>query len=133
MQARSFLALSTEEARELVTSLGGKPFHARIARREVLSRGVLDYAEMTGLPGALREALQAQLPILAGREEARVEARDRTTKLLVAFEPAEGRAVTVETVHMPSRKADQGATLCVSTQVGCPVGCPFCASGKAGL
>jgi len=38
-------------------------------------------------------------------------------------------------VHIPSHDpaSGRGATLCVSTQVGCPVGCPFCASGKAGL
>src|SRR5206468_7013623 len=46
---------------------------------------------------------------------------------------------TVEMVHMPSLYVEEdgeretGATLCVSTQVGCPIACPFCASGKLGL
>ena len=53
----------------------------------------------------------------------RLFAPDKTTKLLLRF-PDRG---TVEAVHMPSY-TKAGATLCVSTQIGCPVGCPFCAS-----
>ena len=126
--SRSFFALSPAEARERFTALGAKPFHADVVRREVLANGVLDYASMSGLSKSLRERLPEELPLLAGREVARSHASDGTTKLLIALD----RGGTVETVHMPSR-TKPGATLCVSTQVGCPVGCPFCASGRAGL
>ena len=45
------------------------------------------------------------------------------------------RSGTVETVHIPprARNSKKGATLCVSTQIGCPIACPFCASGKDGV
>ncbi|MDF1800381.1 MAG: radical SAM protein [Planctomycetota bacterium] len=43
------------------------------------------------------------------------------------------RPARIETVHIPSLRPERGATLCVSTQVGCPVACPFCASGRLGL
>jgi len=84
---------------------------------------------MTALPARLRSRLAAELPLLTANEVARRAADDGTVKLLLAF--PDGR--TVETVWIPSRTAGKGATLCVSSQVGCPVRCPFCASGKDGL
>lgn len=130
----TLLSVSADELAERVTALGGRKFHGRAARREVLERGVLDYDAMTSLPASLREALAAELPILSGQERLRTVASDRTTKLLIDF-PGREAVDPVETVHIPPHDpADaRGATLCVSTQVGCPVGCPFCASGIAGL
>jgi len=126
---RPFFALEPAEAEAELVARGGRPFHARIVRRESSTRGVLDYAAMTALPAALRARLAEELPLVSAREVARSVARDGTIKLLLAF--PDGR--TVETVWIPSRKRDTGATLCVSTQVGCPVRCPFCASGRDGL
>lgn len=133
--AKSLLAHEPAELEEVVLRLGGRPFHARVARREVLGRGTLDYGAMTSLPAGLREALAAEVPILAGREADRTVARDRTIKLLIEYEREGGQDALVETVHIPPRKPEstKGATLCVSSQVGCPVACPFCASGLAGL
>ncbi|MEO2092718.1 MAG: 23S rRNA (adenine(2503)-C(2))-methyltransferase RlmN [bacterium] len=119
-----------------VMERGGRAFHARILRREVLERGTLKYEAMTGLPDRLRESLSRDLPVLGLVELARSPSKDGTCKLLLGLAEGEGsKAQSIETVHIPplSRKAQSGATLCVSTQVGCPVGCPFCASGKAGL
>lgn len=128
------LELSPEELTELVVRLGGRPFHASIARREVLGRGVLDWREMTSLPASLRAALAEAVPLLAGREVERRTAPDGATKLLLEFPRADGPPTRVETVHIPSRRRPpRGATLCVSTQAGCPIGCPFCASGLLGL
>lgn len=129
---RPLLAWPRAELEAWCEAHGGRRFHARVARREVLERGVLDYGAMTGLPAGLREALAAEVPALAGRELERRVAPDRTTKLLIEY-PGDP-TVTVETVHIPARRGSgRGATLCVSTQAGCPVGCPFCASGLLGL
>ncbi len=143
MDSPTLLALAPDALRALVVQLGGRPFHADIARREVLANGVLDYAAMTGLPARLRGALAEALPILAGREVGRSIAGDGTTKLLTAFPRGQARGegdTTVETVYMPQRASSTrsseeppGATLCVSSQAGCPVGCLFCASGLLGL
>lgn len=136
----TLLSLPREELEQRVVELGGKPFHARIARENVLAKGQLDYAQMSSLPAALRARLAAELPILSGTELARSVAADRTTKLLLSFPRGKAeRDVTIETVHMPALyEAEEGehvpgATLCVSTQAGCPIGCPFCASGQLGL
>jgi len=129
------LSLAPAELAELVVRLGGRPFHAKILREAVLAKGVLDFASLTSLPRVLREALEREVAPLSGREIDRVVSRDRTTKLLLSFARDGGPDATVETVHIPPHDPTRGggATLCVSTQVGCPVGCPFCASGKAGL
>ncbi|MBM3988942.1 MAG: 23S rRNA (adenine(2503)-C(2))-methyltransferase RlmN [Planctomycetes bacterium] len=130
----SLLALDAAQAAARFAELGLKPFHAKIARKEVLERGITDYAQMTALPAAARARLSEALPILSGVELDRCVAHDRTTKLLLSF-PGGPRPATVETVHIPPRElaSGRGATLCVSSQVGCPVACPFCASGRAGL
>jgi 23S rRNA (adenine2503-C2)-methyltransferase len=120
-----------------IESRGGRPFHARILREQVLGAGIMDYDSMTSLPGRVRDSLRVDFPILSCRELDSSVAQDQTTKLLLGFPSPEdqGRHDTVETVHIPSLRAkgEAGATLCVSTQVGCPVACPFCASGRAGL
>lgn len=125
----SFLDLDLEECQARFRQLGGKPFHAKIARERVFAAGELDFESMTALPAALRTRLSEELPILTGTELGRSQASDETTKLLIGFRGGDA----VETVHIPSTRKDRGATLCVSSQAGCPVGCPFCASGKLGL
>lgn len=129
------LSLSPAELDAAIARLGGRPFHARILREAILRRGMLEFQAITSLPQKLREGLEREMCVLSGREIDRVESKDRTIKLLLGFARERGKDATVETVHIPPRDSTSrsGATLCVSTQVGCPVGCPFCASGKAGL
>ncbi len=123
------IQLTAEELQTQIIERGGRPFHAKIIREQVFGNGVIDYAAMTSLPKGLRERLGKELPLFSGREENRTQTRDGTIKLLLRFPSG----ASVETVYIPSRRAGRGATLCVSTQAGCPVGCPFCASGKEGL
>ncbi len=132
------LAWPVAELEALVVSLGGRTFHARIAREQLLAQGVTDYAAMTALPLALRESLRDRVPLGSGTERKRTRSRDGTQKLLLAFPAGQGRGtseILVETVFLPAlgKESQRGATLCVSTQAGCPVGCPFCASGLDGL
>ena len=131
----TLLSLDAASLKERVVELGGKPFHAKIAREQVLRHGLTEYAGMTSLPAELRDKLTAELPIFSSREVDRIVARDKTTKILLGFPRESGAEATVETVHIPphAHNAGKGATLCVSTQVGCPVACPFCASGRLGL
>ena len=125
----SLLALSPAAFEARVTELGGRPFHARAARRHLLQRGLLSWDAMTDLPARLRETLARELPLISAVERGRSRSQDGTTKLLLEL----AGGATIETVHIPSTRPGRGATLCVSSQVGCPVGCPFCASGRLGL
>lgn len=131
---RPLLALTSDELTERVVELGGRPFHAKVAR-EALFAGAGSYEEMTSLPAALREALGAEVPLLSSELRHTTRSADGATKLLLGFPAREEGSDEVETVHIPAHnpKSPKGATLCVSTQVGCPVACPFCASGLAGL
>lgn len=126
---KPLLAWPLEELERWCSERGGRPFHGRVLRKAVLSGGITDVREITGLPKNLREAACEEIDLFGGREVDRRVANDGTTKLLIEF----AGAGTVETVHIPSRSETQGATLCVSSQAGCAVGCPFCASGIAGL
>jgi 23S rRNA (adenine2503-C2)-methyltransferase len=92
-------------------------------------QGVLDPEAMSNLPKSLRERLKEEgvgwpLQVVSSHESA-----DRTRKLLVGMPDGE----RVETVLIPQLDDDRIVTQCISSQVGCAMGCVFCASGVAGL
>lgn len=92
-----------------------------------LGRGVRSFDEMLNLPKPLREKLAAECEISSLRcLRKQVSARDGTVKYL--WELPDGNAV--ETVVM---RYAHGATVCISSQVGCRMGCAFCASTIGGL
>ena len=115
--------MNLELLQETLAAHGEPPFRARQVW-EWAAGGAGSYAEMTNLPVALREALQADVPFssLAVRSEA--HARDGTVKTL--FATADGRPV--EAVLM--RYRDSRRSICVSSQSGCPLTCTFCATGQ---
>jgi 23S rRNA (adenine2503-C2)-methyltransferase len=125
-------ALTLREAEEFVKRQGGRASHARALRRSVLRRGADDLARapLTGIAlgrGLAGRLAQAGLVALGSRVVARAAAPDASVKLGLAL--ADGRSV--ECVVMPAKPPTH--SLCVSSQVGCPVACPFCASGLGGL
>ena len=92
-----------------------------------LHKGVRSYEEMTNLPKALRDTLSQQYPILAPQVVRKQESqRDGTIKYL--WQLSDGNCV--ETVLM---RYHYGNTVCISTEVGCRMGCAFCASTLGGL
>ena len=119
------IALSTLQ--QTLADLGQPPYRARQVY-QALTRGlVTDFAQITTLPQALREELAQRLrPISLTPVETRVAARGDARKVL--FLTHDG--YPVEAVLMVYRGR---ATVCVSTQVGCAVGCAFCSSGRLGL
>ena len=92
-----------------------------------LHKGVRSYEEMTNLPKSLRDILAEQYPINPPRVVRKQEsARDGTIKYLRQL--SDGNCV--ETGLM---RYNYGNTVCISTEVGCPMGCAFCASTLGGL
>ena len=92
-----------------------------------LHKGVRSYEEMTNLPKALRDVLAEKYPICAPRVVRKQESqRDGTIKYL--WQLSDGNCV--ETVLM---RYHYGNTVCISTEVGCRMGCAFCASTLGGL
>lgn len=90
------------------------------------ARGARSFAEMTDLPAPLRERLEESACV--GRSEivGRQEARDGTRKLLLRY--PDGKEI--ETVVLPY---EDRTSVCISSQVGCPVGCVFCATATMGF
>ena len=92
-------------------------------------QGILDPDEMSNLPKRLRERLKEEglgwpIHIVSTHESA-----DRTKKFLVGMPDGE----MVETVLIPQLGDERVVTQCISSQVGCAMGCVFCASGVMGL
>ncbi len=89
-----------------------------------LARGAASFASMNDLPKALRDALERDFRISSLRPVAVSQADGSlTTKTL--FELDGGHSVEAVVMRYTDR-----STLCISSQAGCPIGCPFCATGK---
>ena len=119
-------SLTREEIGDILKELGQPAFRAGQIFTW-LHKGVRSYEEMTNLPKNLRQILAEKYPICPPRVVRRQESsRDGTIKYL--WELGDGNCV--ETVLMRYR---YGNTVCISTEVGCPMGCAFCASTLGGL
>ena len=125
--SKALLGRSAAELEDWVVSQGQKPFRGRQLHDWLYAKGARSLDDITVLPKAWRSSLQNE-GVTIGRlkEVHRSVAADATTKLLLATDDGE----TIETVGIPT---DQRLTVCVSSQVGCPMACRFCATGKDGL
>lgn len=111
----------------LTDSLGQPKYRALQIFHWLYKRRVTEFAAMTDLPERLRDQLATMAKFSTLQEVTRqVSKLDGTVKFL--FSLADG--VTIETVIM---RHDYGISVCVSTQVGCKMGCKFCASTLGGL
>ncbi|MEY9847143.1 23S rRNA (adenine(2503)-C(2))-methyltransferase RlmN [Streptacidiphilus sp. MAP5-3] len=124
---RHLADLSAAERKEAIVALGEKPFRADQLSRQYFGRLSGRPEEWTDIPAASREKLaEALLPELM-TEVRHVSCDDDTTRktLWKLFD-----GVLVESVLM--RYPDR-VTMCISSQAGCGMNCPFCATGQAGL
>jgi 23S rRNA (adenine2503-C2)-methyltransferase len=120
---------------------GMPKFAAKQLMDWVYCKGVVDIDRMTNLSKANRDMLAHEMVFLQGSELRNLEATDGTRKLLVGWPAPGGESVSLpvlgvaigretECVMIPS---EERRTACVSSQMGCPVGCKFCASGLEGV
>lgn len=119
--------LLPEELEAFAVSMGLEPYRGRQIAAWIYNRGATDFGAMTDLSKGVREALSARARILALKGVDRIgSGGGDTVKYL--FELPDG--MRVESVLMQDGKR---RTLCVSSQVGCPLDCSFCATGRMGL
>lgn len=111
---------------ELSAALGIEPYQGRQVFRWIHQKRVLEFERMTDLSKGLRDRLAAEVP-LAPLRLARMETSASTNTRKALLELRDGE--TVEAVMIPS---GERVTLCLSTQVGCPIKCSFCATGLSG-
>ena len=124
---RHLADLTMAERRAAVAELGEKPFRADQLSRHYFAKLTESAEQMTDLPAAARERLVADLlPNLLTR--VREVACDGGTTRKTLWRLFDGALVESVLMRYPDR-----VTMCVSSQAGCGMNCPFCATGQAGL
>lgn len=124
-QKRCISSLTLAELTAELKALGQPGFRAKQIFHWVHQKLVTEFSAMTDQPKTLLAKLEETFYIAAPQIERRQEAKDGTVKYLLRM--ADGNCI--ETVVM---RYHYGNTVCVSTQVGCRMGCRFCASTQAG-
>jgi 23S rRNA (adenine2503-C2)-methyltransferase len=124
---RHLADLSVAERREAVAGLGEKPFRANQLSHHYFGRLTADPSAMTDIPEETRRRLTDDLlpPLLTVVRH--VECDDGTTRKTL-WRAHDGTLVESVLMRYPDR-----TTLCVSSQAGCGMACPFCATGQGGL
>jgi 23S rRNA (adenine2503-C2)-methyltransferase len=123
---RRLLGMTRAELARWLGELGEPAYRGGQLARWLYARGAADFAAMTDLPAALRTRLAQVARVGRAEVAARRAARDGTVKLLLRLEDRR----EIETVMLPY--PDRTA-VCISSQVGCPVGCTFCATAMMGF
>ena len=126
MKKQNLLGLDQPQLIDLVAGLGEKPFRGKQLYTQIYRRRQSRIEDMTDLSARFRALLMEGHEIRLPEVHLRSEARDGTVKFL--FQLEDGKFV--ETVYIPETLRE---TLCISSQVGCGVGCTFCLTAKMGL
>lgn len=123
--------LSLRELQTAMTALGEPAYRARQLHHWLFSRHASGFAEMTTLPAPLREKLCRSFSLLKPEVAACTETNEDACELptgKILLKLPDGETVESVLIATPERM-----TACVSSQVGCPLQCTFCATGRMGL
>jgi len=119
-------SLTFEQIQDALIRLGEQPFRGRQIFSWLHKKNVVTWAEMTDLSKDLRARLDEEFPLTPPEITGEQTAGDGTVKFRYRLSDGE----EVEGVFMPEERR---STLCISTQVGCGMGCKFCATATMGL
>ena len=111
------------ELKEEFNNIGEKPYRADQIYEWIYRKRVNSFDEMTNISLELRNKLKANFDLGLFKIEKKLVSKDGTKKYL--FDINDGKGSLIETVLM---KYHHGYTVCVSSEIGCPMGCKFCAS-----
>lgn len=119
--------LTRDEIRDILTHLGQPAYRSKQICEWLYARRAHTFDEMTNLPLDLRQELKKHFAIIrVSKSKEIVSPEDGATKYLLKLSDTN----SIESVFLPHAR---GATLCISTQVGCAFKCRFCATGRMGL
>lgn len=123
---RAILDVPADELKQWFAERRQPPMRLKQVRRQILAARSTAFADMTDLPKGLRDELGEHFAPFGSTAEKHLKSGDDTHKLLVRL--ADGKLIECVLIQDDGR-----ATACVSTQVGCGMGCVFCASGLNGV
>jgi 23S rRNA (adenine2503-C2)-methyltransferase len=123
---RELLGLTQDELREFMGELGEKPYRARQLFQAIHRRRIASFDRITDLPKTLRRILDQHAVVTFTGIENVFLSSDGTRRFLLKLSDGS----EVESVFMPEQRRD---TICISSQVGCPLACDFCMTGVIGL
>ncbi|MGM0598186.1 MAG: 23S rRNA (adenine(2503)-C(2))-methyltransferase RlmN [Candidatus Rifleibacteriota bacterium] len=126
MSYKSLLAYTYSDFKKIINDLGMPAFRAKQVWEWVFSKFVFSFDKMTNLSKEDRAILQNKFPSILPPVKNTAYSKDGTIKILVGLEDQ----YQVEAVAIPD---DNSLTFCLSSQVGCPVGCAFCNTGHSGF
>src|SRR5579871_850304 len=124
---QSLHSMNLEELSQLLSEEGEKPFRAKQIFHWIYERKVCDWDQMTDLNKALRAKLKEKFS-LCSIVQKNVERSNDAETIKFLWELSDGKLVESVLICSKERR-----TVCVSSQVGCPARCAFCASGKEGF
>jgi 23S rRNA (adenine2503-C2)-methyltransferase len=127
MPPRHLADMSASERAQAVADLGEKPFRAKQLSNHYFSRLTVDPDAMTDIPAAARDRLVSSLMPGLLTEVRKLSCDDGTTRKTL-WRAHDGTLLESVLMRYPDR-----ATLCISSQAGCGMACPFCATGQGGL
>ena len=122
----SIYSIRLDQLEEYMISIGEKKFRAKQIYDWLYKKRVTDFSEMKNIPKSLQEKLKDEFEITTLNTIIKQESADGTMKFLFELQDK----FTIESVLMRNK---YGNSLCVTTQVGCRIGCTFCASTLGGL
>jgi 23S rRNA (adenine2503-C2)-methyltransferase len=129
----AFATADPDEVRARLSAAGEAPYRAEQARQWFWQRLAPSFSAMRTLPPSARRELDASFAFSTVTPQLKREAdRGQTVKYLFRLDDAR----TIETVVMhydATARSRARTTICVSSQVGCPIGCTFCATGRSGF
>lgn len=126
MFKKNILEFSQEELEEWCLAQGEKKFRTKQLQQWLWAKGAISFAEMSNLSLVFREKLDQYFKIFWPTIVKFQQSKDGTFKFLIKLEDEE----CIESVLIPESKH---YTLCVSSQVGCALGCTFCHTGQMGF
>jgi len=133
MIGENLFGMTLAELRGIVAEAGMEAYRANQVFTWLYDKHVTDFNEMTNLSKTQRETLAARYRLYVPAIVSEQVSSDGTSKFLLALEDK----LEIEAVYIPSERESAGEpkrrTICVSTQVGCPLDCVFCATASMKL
>lgn len=119
------------EIEDYFTKIGERPYRAIQLTRWMYLKGVSDFDKMTDLSITTRQRLEENAKITGLSPEEVFVADDRCVKFLFTLD--DGKQIESVIIPQAGEEGDDKITLCLSSQVGCPLGCTFCRTGVMGF